>query len=53
MKSFSDNGLLGGIVGGNAFNATFDTPSPTIIGLIVAIYEGKRSYLEACLQTSL
>ena len=38
--SNSDNGLLGGLVGGNAFNDTFDTPSATIIGLIVAIYEG-------------
>ena len=36
-----DNGVLGGLVNGTAFNDTFDTPSPTIIGLIVAIYEGK------------
>lgn len=40
MFHCSDNGLMGGLVGGNAFNDTFDTPSPKIIGLIVAIYEG-------------
>ncbi|KAK6371803.1 uncharacterized protein PV06_08400 [Exophiala oligosperma] len=34
-----DNGLFGGFVNGAAFNDTFHTPSPTIIGLIVAIYE--------------
>ena len=37
----SDNGLLGGLVTGDAFNTTFNTPSSTIIGLIVAIYEGE------------
>lgn len=36
----SDNGVLGGLVGEKSFNSTFNTPSPTIIGLIVAIYEG-------------
>lgn len=40
-SSPSDNGLLGGLVTGDAFNTTFNTPSSTIIGLIVAIYEGK------------
>ena len=37
----SDNGLFGGFVNGDAFNATFNKPSPTIVGLIVAIYEGR------------
>ena len=37
-----DNGLMGGLVNQAAFNTTFDTPSATIIGLIVAIYEGKE-----------
>ena len=40
-SSPSDNGLLGGLVTGDAFNTTFNTPSSTIIGLIVAIYEGE------------
>lgn len=44
-----DNGLLGGLVGGNAFNETFHSPSPTIIGLIVAIYEGRQGYA-VCIQ---
>lgn len=30
---------MGGLVGQKAFNDTFDTPSPTIIGLIVSILE--------------
>jgi len=34
-----DNGLMGGLVNSPAFTKTFDSPSPTITGLIVAIYE--------------
>ena len=34
-----DNGLMGGLINGTAFNSTFDTPGPTIVGLIVAILE--------------
>jgi MFS family permease len=34
-----DNGLMGGLVNSDAFDATFDHPSNTITGLIVAIYE--------------
>ncbi|WQF89767.1 Putative major facilitator, sugar transporter, major facilitator superfamily [Colletotrichum destructivum] len=34
-----DNGLMGGLVNAPAFNSTFDSPDPTMTGLIVAIYE--------------
>ncbi|KAJ0348655.1 hypothetical protein COL154_012427 [Colletotrichum chrysophilum] len=34
-----DNGLMGGLVTAPAFNKTFDSPDPTMTGLIVAIYE--------------
>ncbi|CZR59450.1 related to sugar transporter [Phialocephala subalpina] len=34
-----DNGLMGGLVNSTAFKDTFDSPSATITGLIVAIYE--------------
>lgn len=46
----SDNGLLGGLVNGKAFNNTFDTPSPAIVGLIVAIYESKSRCLLCALE---
>ena len=35
-----DNGVMGGLVNQAAFNTTFHTPDATLIGLIVAIYEG-------------
>ena len=35
-----DNGVMGGLVNQPAFNTTFGTPNATMIGLIVAIYEG-------------
>ncbi|MCJ1236346.1 hypothetical protein MMC14_004327, partial [Varicellaria rhodocarpa] len=44
-----DNGVLGGLVNGTAFNDTFNTPNPTIVGLIVAIYEGKSHRLYSSL----
>ncbi|TVY28376.1 Sugar transporter STL1 [Lachnellula hyalina] len=34
-----DNGLMGGLVNSNSFTNTFSHPSPTITGLIVAIYD--------------
>lgn len=34
-----DNGLMGGLVGQKAFNDTFASPDPTMIGLIVSIME--------------
>lgn len=34
-----DNGLMGGLVGAPAFNRTFNSPSPAILGLIVSILE--------------
>ncbi|KAM4064422.1 major facilitator superfamily protein [Hirsutella rhossiliensis] len=34
-----DNGLMGGLVNSPAFNATFRSPKPRMIGLIVAIFE--------------
>ncbi len=34
-------------VDGTAFNDTFNTPGPTIVGLIVAILEGRSSMLFA------
>lgn len=37
-----DNGLMGGLVGATAFNDTFNKPGATMIGLIVAIYEGMK-----------
>ena len=36
-----DNGVMGGLVNQKAFNTTFNTPDATMIGLIVAIYEGR------------
>jgi hypothetical protein len=36
-----DNGLMGGLVNGPAFNATFDSPDADLVGTIVAIYESK------------
>lgn len=39
-----DNGLLGGLVNGDAFNNTFDKPSQTMIGTIVSIYNS-RTYV--------
>ncbi|KAL0932938.1 hexose carrier [Colletotrichum truncatum] len=38
-----DNGLMGGLVTAPAFNSTFDSPDPTMTGLIVAIYEGSNN----------
>lgn len=38
-----DNGLLGGLVNGDAFNSTFNKPSQTLIGTIVSIYNGRLS----------
>lgn len=38
-----DNGLFGGFVDGEAFLNSFDHPSPTIIGVIVGIYESRLS----------
>ncbi|KAH7304194.1 sugar transporter STL1 [Stachybotrys elegans] len=34
-----DNGLMGGLVNTDAFNQSFDTPSTSMIGVIVAIFE--------------
>ncbi|QSZ32045.1 hypothetical protein DSL72_001614 [Monilinia vaccinii-corymbosi] len=34
-----DNGLMGGLVDSTGFKDTFDSPNPTMTGLIVAIYE--------------
>ncbi|KAF7946202.1 hypothetical protein EAE96_009205 [Botrytis aclada] len=34
-----DNGLMGGLVNATGFKDTFKNPDPTIVGLIVAIYE--------------
>ncbi|MCJ1246521.1 hypothetical protein MMC30_003729 [Trapelia coarctata] len=34
-----DNGLMGGLVNGPAFNSTFDTPGPVIQGFIVACFD--------------
>lgn len=44
-----DNGLLGGLVNGDAFNSTFNKPSQTMIGTIVSIYNS-RFYvrMDAC-----
>jgi sugar porter (SP) family MFS transporter len=39
MQIGFDNGLMGGLVGGKPFNKTFDSPDPTMIGLIVSIME--------------
>lgn len=39
MQIGYDNGLMGGLVGGKAFNDTFKSPSPVMIGLIVSILE--------------
>lgn len=36
-----DNGLMGGLVDAPAFNDTFDNPSATMIGTIVAIFESR------------
>lgn len=34
-----DNGALGSLITTTAFNNTFDSPGPTIVGLIVSILE--------------
>ncbi|KAH8657701.1 general substrate transporter [Xylariales sp. PMI_506] len=34
-----DNGLMGGLVNGPAFNDTFDSPDSNMVGTIVAIFE--------------
>jgi sugar porter (SP) family MFS transporter len=34
-----DNGLMGGLVNTDSFNKSFDTPSTSMIGVIVAIFE--------------
>ncbi|GAM43362.1 hypothetical protein TCE0_047f18109 [Talaromyces pinophilus] len=39
MQIGYDNGLMGGLVGQKAFNDTFASPDPTMIGLIVSIME--------------
>lgn len=39
-----DNGLMGGMVNGKAFNDTFGNPDATMVGVIVAIYEGMCSF---------
>lgn len=39
MQIGFDNGLMGGLVGGKPFNETFNSPDPTMIGLIVSIME--------------
>jgi hypothetical protein len=36
-----DNGLMGGLVNTSAFKDTFDSPDADMIGVIVAIFEGK------------
>lgn len=36
-----DNGLMGGLVNGPAFNKTFDNPSSDMVGTIVAIFESE------------
>ncbi|CAF9903886.1 MAG: hypothetical protein GOMPHAMPRED_000597 [Gomphillus americanus] len=37
-----DNGVLGGVINQPAFNATFNSPDATTLGLIVSLYEGKE-----------
>ena len=37
-----DNGVMGGLVNQPAFNNTFESPDATMVGLIVAIYEGEK-----------
>lgn len=39
MQIGFDNGLMGGLVNQKAFNDTFNSPSPAMIGLIVSIME--------------
>ncbi|CAG8887295.1 unnamed protein product [Penicillium egyptiacum] len=39
MQIGYDNGLMGGLVNQSAFNETFDSPNPTMVGLIVSIME--------------
>jgi MFS family permease len=39
MQIGFDNGLMGGLINAPAFQDTFDSPSPTITGLIVSILE--------------
>jgi len=36
-----DNGLMGGLVNAPAFNCTFHSPSATMTGTIVAIFESQ------------
>jgi len=35
-----DNGVMGGLVNQPAFINTFNNPGPTMVGLIVSLYEG-------------
>ncbi|OQE20198.1 hypothetical protein PENFLA_c017G05226 [Penicillium flavigenum] len=39
MQIGYDNGLMGGLVNQSAFNETFNSPDPTMVGLIVSIME--------------
>ena len=39
MQIGYDNGLMGGLVTGMAFNKTFDNPGSTMVSVIVAIFE--------------
>lgn len=39
-----DNGLMGGLIDTPAFKDTFNSPSSTMTGLIVAIYESMSFY---------
>lgn len=38
-----DNGLMGGLVTGSAFNKTFDNPDPDMVANIVSLYESESS----------
>jgi MFS family permease len=39
-----DNGLMGGLVNGAAFNKTFDDPDPDMVANIVSLYESEFPY---------
>ena len=39
-----DNQINENLVNGQAFNDTFGNPGATMVGVIVAIYEGKSSF---------
>jgi hypothetical protein len=41
-----DNGVMGGLVNQPAFINTFNNPGPTMVGLIVSLYEGTTFALE-------